>query len=70
MTQEQLNGLATIALQNDILEKINYEDMIEDLISRNTRRIMLFSRTWGQFIALLVPFSGINISYASIYYAE
>ena len=45
MTQERLNGLATIALENDILEKINYEDMIEDFISRNTRRMMLFSRT-------------------------
>ena len=44
MTQERLNGLATIALENDILEKINYEDIIEDFISRNTRRMMLFSR--------------------------
>jgi hypothetical protein len=45
MTQERLNGLATIALENDILEMINYEDMIEDFISRNTRRMMLFGRT-------------------------
>ena len=44
MTQERLNGLATIALENDILEKINYEEIIEDFISRNTRRMMLFSR--------------------------
>uniref|UniRef100_A0A8R7V3Z2 HAT C-terminal dimerisation domain-containing protein n=1 Tax=Triticum urartu TaxID=4572 RepID=A0A8R7V3Z2_TRIUA len=35
MTQERLNGLATIALENDVLEKIKYEDMIEDFISRN-----------------------------------
>jgi hypothetical protein len=41
MTQERLNGLATIALENDILEKINYEGMIEDFISQNTRRMML-----------------------------
>lgn len=45
MTQERLNGLATIALEKDILEKINYEDIIEDFISRNTRRMMLFSRS-------------------------
>ena len=44
MTQERLGGLTTIALENDILEKINYKDMIEDFISRNTRRMMLFGR--------------------------
>ena len=44
MTQERLSGLATIALENDILEKINYKDMIEDFISRNSRRMMLFGR--------------------------
>jgi hypothetical protein len=45
MTQERLNELATIALENDVLEKIKYEDIIEDFISRNTKRMMLFSRT-------------------------
>ena len=45
MTQERLNGLATIALENDILEMIKYEDIIKDFISKNTRRMMLFSRT-------------------------
>ena len=44
MTQERLNGLVTIAIENDILE-INYEDIIEDFISKNTRRMLLFSRT-------------------------
>ncbi|KAE8774894.1 hAT family dimerization domain protein [Hordeum vulgare] len=44
MAQEKLNGLATIALENDVLEKINYEDIIEDFISRNTRRMTLFNR--------------------------
>ena len=44
MTQERLNGLATIALENDVLEKINYEDVIVDFISRNTRRMTLFNR--------------------------
>jgi hypothetical protein len=45
MTQERLSGLATIALESDILEKINYNAMIEDFISRNTRRMMLFGRS-------------------------
>jgi hypothetical protein len=42
-TQEMLNGLATIAIENDVLEKIKYEDIIEDLISKNSRRMMFFS---------------------------
>jgi hypothetical protein len=34
MTQERLNGLATIAIENDVLEKIKYENIIEDFISK------------------------------------
>jgi hypothetical protein len=45
MTQEKLSGSATIALESNILEKINYNAMIEDFISRNTRRMMLFGRS-------------------------
>jgi hypothetical protein len=45
MTQERLNGLATIAIENDVLEKIKYEDIIEDFISKNARRMMLFNRS-------------------------
>ena len=41
MTQERLNGLVTIAIENGIME-INYEDIIEAFISTNTRRMMLF----------------------------
>uniref|UniRef100_J3MBM8 HAT C-terminal dimerisation domain-containing protein n=1 Tax=Oryza brachyantha TaxID=4533 RepID=J3MBM8_ORYBR len=44
VTRERLNGLAIIALENDVFEKINYEHIIEDFISRNTRRMMLFNR--------------------------
>jgi hypothetical protein len=36
MTQERLSGLMTIAFESDILEKINYNAMIEEFISRNT----------------------------------
>jgi hypothetical protein len=42
MTQERLNSLATIALESGLLEKINYEHIIEDFISKNTKRMMLF----------------------------
>jgi uncharacterized protein YpmS len=42
MTQERLNGLVTIAIENDVLEKIKYEDIIEEFISKNSRRMMLF----------------------------
>jgi hypothetical protein len=43
MTQERLNVLATIALKNDVVEKIKYKDIIEDFISKNTRGWILFS---------------------------
>jgi hypothetical protein len=42
MTQERLNALAVIAIESDTLEKIEYEDIIEDFIFKNTMRIMLF----------------------------
>jgi hypothetical protein len=29
--------LATIALENDVMEKIKYKDIIEDFVSKNTR---------------------------------
>jgi hypothetical protein len=43
ITQERLNGLVTIAIENDVLEKIKYEDIIEEFIFKNSRRMMLFS---------------------------
>jgi hypothetical protein len=42
MTQERLNDLAMIALESDILEKIDYKSIIEDFISRNPTRMRLF----------------------------
>jgi hypothetical protein len=42
MTQQRLTNLATIALESAILEKIEYENIIEGFISRNTKRMMLF----------------------------
>ncbi|XP_056692487.1 uncharacterized protein [Spinacia oleracea] len=42
MTQERLNGLAMMAIENDILETIDYEDIIDDFASKNVRRMCLF----------------------------
>jgi hypothetical protein len=42
MKQERLNALAIIALECDMLEKIDYESIIEDFISKNTKRMMFF----------------------------
>jgi hypothetical protein len=42
MTQQRLTDLAIIALESAILEKIEYENIIEGFISRNTKRMMLF----------------------------
>ncbi|XBI00694.1 hypothetical protein VPH35_129649 [Triticum aestivum] len=42
MTQQRLTDLATIALESDLLDKIDYEDITEDFITKNTKRMMLF----------------------------
>ena len=42
MTQERLNDLAMIALEDDLLEKIDYERIIEEFISKNTQRMTFF----------------------------
>lgn len=42
MLQERLNGLAMIAIENDLLEKVEYEDLIDDFASKSVRRISLF----------------------------
>ena len=42
MTQQRLNDLATIALESEVPEKIDYEHIIEDFISRNTKRMKHF----------------------------
>ncbi|CAL5212568.1 unnamed protein product [Lathyrus oleraceus] len=42
MSQERLNGLALIAIENDILETIKYEDLVDDFASKSVRRNALF----------------------------
>ena len=42
MTQKRVNDLTIIAVRVNMLEKIDYESIIEDFISRNTTRMKLF----------------------------
>nr|GFB02033.1 zinc finger MYM-type protein 1 [Tanacetum cinerariifolium] len=42
MSQERLNGLALIAIERDMLESVDYEDLINNFASKNARRIALF----------------------------
>ncbi|XP_050920114.1 uncharacterized protein LOC127137729 [Lathyrus oleraceus] len=42
MSQERLNGLALIAIENDILKTIKYEDLVDDFASKSVRRKTLF----------------------------
>nr|GEU90746.1 zinc finger MYM-type protein 1 [Tanacetum cinerariifolium] len=47
MSQEILNGLALIAIENRLLESVDYEDLINNFASKNARRIafLLFLRS-------------------------
>ena len=38
MSQERLSGLAMISIENEFLDKLNYNDLIEEFASKNTRR--------------------------------
>jgi hypothetical protein len=38
MSQERLSGLAMISIENEYLDKLNYDDLIEEFASRNARR--------------------------------
>lgn len=40
--EERLSELAIIAIENDILEKVFYEELIKDFISRNVRMMSRF----------------------------
>ncbi|CAL5199139.1 unnamed protein product [Lathyrus oleraceus] len=42
MSQERLNGLTLIAIENDILETIKYEDLVDDFVSKSVRMKALF----------------------------
>ena len=38
MSQEKLNRLATLCIENDILEQIDYENIISEFASQTARR--------------------------------
>ncbi|XP_058744291.1 uncharacterized protein LOC131616850 [Vicia villosa] len=42
MLQERLNGLSLIAIENDLLETIQYEDLVDEFASKSVRRMTLF----------------------------
>lgn len=44
------NNKYDLGVENDALDNyLNYDDIINDFISKNTRRVMLFNRIWGQY---------------------
>ena len=42
MLQERLNELAMIAIESDLLEYVEYEDLVDDFASKSFRRMSLF----------------------------
>ena len=38
MSQEKLSDLAMNSIENEYLDKLNYDDLIEEFASKNTRR--------------------------------
>jgi len=42
MSQERLNGLASITIENDILEKTQYKDLVDEFASKNAGRVARF----------------------------
>ena len=41
MTQDRLNGLAILCIENDEIEDLEYDDIIDDFASKNARRQFL-----------------------------
>ena len=39
MSQNRLNSLAITAIENDILEKVNFQDVLNDCVSKKVRRV-------------------------------
>ncbi|KAF5759276.1 putative transcription factor and/or regulators TTF-type(Zn) family [Helianthus annuus] len=43
MSQERLNGLATISIESEIVDTMDYKELIESFASKNARRTTLFA---------------------------
>lgn len=39
MSQNRLNSLAIMSIENDILDKVNFQDVINDFVSEKVRRV-------------------------------
>ncbi|WVZ88505.1 hypothetical protein U9M48_035022 [Paspalum notatum var. saurae] len=68
MTQQRLTDLAIIALESGLLDKIEYEDIIEEFISRNTKRMKLFKASVFAGTALRRRFGASVIPGESYYF--
>ncbi|PWA43871.1 zinc finger MYM-type protein 1 [Artemisia annua] len=63
MSQERLNGLASIAIENDILESVNYEMLIDNFATKNAKRMTLFkNKLIGEVVVAIVAGSGVASS--------
>ncbi|CAN1120739.1 hypothetical protein LINPERHAP2_LOCUS383 [Linum perenne] len=61
MTQERLNGLAMVAIENNLLEDIKMEELTDKFISNNARRILCLSSNILTFVIIYVFFQKIFI---------
>jgi hypothetical protein len=70
MTRQRLTDLAIIALESAILEKIQYGDTIEESISMNTKRMMLFKWQGKNRYVFLLSCCSVRYYYkiSNIYY--
>jgi hypothetical protein len=59
---------STIALESEVLEKIYYEDIIEDFL-KNPKRMKLFKNNYatGSLIGMLLNVSNFHVRYSDIY---
>ena len=48
MSQDRWNGLATLCIETNILELLDYGDIIEDFVAKNTRiEVVILSDCFG-----------------------
>jgi hypothetical protein len=42
MSQERLNGLAIISIENEYLDKLNFDNLIEELLQKMQGEVIFF----------------------------
>jgi hypothetical protein len=50
MTQQKLNDLTIISLESEVMKKIDYENIIENFISKNPKRIIFSNKHYATWI--------------------